>query len=75
MTYEAPLDREICLMGLNCIKGENYMKVDFENPFELLSQEEWNQYLSEEKIDSIMIDKRVFAKFSDRITMYPILMN
>ena len=51
------------------------MKVDFENSFELLSQEEWNQYLSEEKIDSIMIDKRVFAKFSDRITMYPILIN
>lgn len=50
------------------------MKVDFENSFELLSQEEWNQYLSEEKIDSIMVDKGVFAKFSDKIMMYPILM-
>lgn len=74
MTYEAPLDREICLMGFICMKGENYMKVDFENSFELLSQEEWNQYLSEEKIDSIMVDKGVFAKFSDKIMMYPILM-
>lgn len=61
-------------MGLICMKGENYMKVDFENSFELLSQEEWNQYLSEEKIDSIMVDKGVFAKFSDKIMMYPILM-
>lgn len=42
MTYEAPLDREICLMGFIYMKGENYMKVDFENSFELLSQEEWN---------------------------------
>lgn len=50
------------------------MKVDFENSFELLSKEEWNQYLSEEKIDSIMLDKGVFAKFSDKIMMYPILM-
>ncbi len=50
------------------------MKVDFENSFELLSQEEWNQYLSEEKIDYIMVDKGVFAKFSDKIMMYPILM-
>lgn len=74
MTYEAPLDREICLMGFICMKRENYMKVDFENSFELLSQEEWNQYLSEEKIDSIMVDKGVFAKFSDKIMMYPILM-
>lgn len=74
MTYEAPLDREICLMGFICMKGENYMKVDFENSFELLSKEEWNQYLSEEKIDSIMVDKGVFAKFSDKIMMYPILM-
>ena len=50
------------------------MKVDFENSFELLSQEEWNEYLGEEKIDSIMVDKETFAKFSDRIMMYPILM-
>lgn len=50
------------------------MKVDFESSFELLKQEEWNQYLSEEKIDSIIIDKSIFDKYSDRIMMHPILM-
>lgn len=50
------------------------MNVEFESSFELLTQEEWNQYLSEEKIDSIRVDKSVFDEFSDRIMMYPILM-
>lgn len=50
------------------------MTVEFESSFELLTQEEWNQYLGEEKIDSIMIDKSIFDKFSDRIMMHPILM-
>lgn len=50
------------------------MKIEFESSFELLSQEEWNQYLDEQKIDSIMVDKRVFDMYSDRILMYPILM-
>ncbi len=50
------------------------MTVEFESSFELLTQEEWNQYLGEEKIDSIMIDKSMFDKFSDRIMMHPILM-
>ena len=50
------------------------MTVEFESSFELLTQEEWNQFLGEEKIDSIMIDKSMFDKFSDRIMMHPILM-
>ena len=53
---------------------ENYMNVDFESSFELLEQEEWNQYLSEEKIDSIIIDESIFDKYSDRIMMHPIIM-
>ena len=36
------------------------MTVEFESSFELLTQEEWNQYLGEEKIDSIMRDKSMF---------------
>lgn len=50
------------------------MQVEFEKSFELLSQDEWNMYLAEEKIDSIRIDKKLFDAFNDRIMMYPILM-
>lgn len=50
------------------------MKIEFEKSFELLTQKEWNQYLGEERIDSMMIDKDIFEKFKDRIMMYPILL-
>lgn len=49
------------------------MKIEFEESFELLTDEEWNQYLGEEKIDSISIEKSAFDKFRNAIMMYPIL--
>lgn len=49
------------------------MQIDFETSFELLEQTEWNQYLSEEKINSIMIDKSIFDKYVNRIMMHSIL--
>lgn len=47
------------------------MNVDVGSSFELLSQEEWDKYLSVTLFDGMLIDIDKFADYKDRIFLYP----
>lgn len=50
------------------------MNVELEKSFETPTQEEWNLYLSDAAMSSIIIDKNKFDAYKNQIMMYPILM-
>ncbi len=47
------------------------MTVDVGSSFELLSSEEWEQYLSVTLFDKMSIDMEKFSSYQDRIFLYP----
>ena len=49
------------------------MKINFEKSFEVPQQEEWNKYLSDIAMNSIIVDENIFQSYADRFVMYPIL--
>jgi len=52
-------------------KENTKINIEFEKSFELLSQEEWDTYLSSTIFDDMRFDINKFSEYKDRIMIYP----